>query len=411
MLRQAAAAGAVNPLDVDYAARVLDYALYHNGLMDDDMATPRIRFISALSCLKLSIIAAIGTAVAYASPNTNSLSIIPAIGTAVAYASVSPRNAPREVYMQLFQRNLLLLGTSLVGPGLFMLTLHDSSKASANAVISAFFHAFTWGYLLTVLLELVLTTVYRMAVLQVMEPQAYSACPDVPAIWLPWVLRDHGYYLKPLTAFVANFAIFCLGTPWIEEAVKVWTTRWTGWLPKRPAALAGTPATLTAVHVHTYVVLIVAAAMGLKVADNARRILLYTRHTHRHKFLFALLRGFFPLQELCAALTAMNLARRDILGERVPAWRVYLPAAALHAWANFRGTAPIVKWSADAPWVELQMGAWSLPDGITAMQLLHRGLVSLLWFSILLKVLSYTIKTYWRLSRLHNSRLRRELFR
>ncbi len=33
-------------------------------------------------------------------------------------------------------------------------------------------------------------------------------------------------------------------------------------------------------------------------------------------------RGFFPLHELCAGLTAMNLAQKDILGENVTWWQV-----------------------------------------------------------------------------------------
>jgi hypothetical protein len=47
------------------------------------------------------------------------------------------------------------------GAALYMLALHDSRKAPADAVIAAFFSAFVWGYLLCFLAEVVLATVYR----------------------------------------------------------------------------------------------------------------------------------------------------------------------------------------------------------------------------------------------------------
>jgi hypothetical protein len=54
------------------------------------------------------------------------------------------------------------------------------------------------------------------------------------------------------------------------------------------------------------------------------------------KFFFALARGIFPVQELCGAFTALNLVRRDILGERMAWWRLLGPAVVLHSMANFR---------------------------------------------------------------------------
>ncbi|CAN0130215.1 unnamed protein product, partial [Phaeothamnion confervicola] len=227
--------------------------------------------------------------------------------------------------------------------------------------------------------------------------------------------REHGYVVSPVTAFVADFAVCCLGAPVVEEVLKVHLARRLHALPKRTAAAAAAPATAAGAmaggammagaggveptHVHTYLVYVMAAALGLKAADNARRVFMYTRPDHAHKFLFATLRGFFPLHELCAGLTAMNLARREILGESVSTLRVYLVAVALHAWANFRGKKPLFKWRADAPWTELQLQAWVFPEHATLPQLLHRGFASLVWMSILLKVLAYVIKTYWRLNR------------
>lgn len=51
---------------------------------------------------------------------------------------------------------------------------------------------------------------------------------------------------------------------------------------------------------------------------------------------FALARGVFPVHELCGAFTALNLVRRDILGEQIPLWRLLAPAVVLHSMANFR---------------------------------------------------------------------------
>ena len=45
---------------------------------------------------------------------------------------------------------------------------------------------------------------------------------------------------------------------------------------------------------------------------------LYTRPEHNQKVFFAFMRGLFPVHEICAALTAMQLAKRDILGKHVP---------------------------------------------------------------------------------------------
>lgn len=57
---------------------------------------------------------------------------------------------------------------------------------------------------------------------------------------------------------------------------------------------------------------------------------------HASKPFFALARGVFPVHELCGAFTALNLVRRDILGQKIPTWRLLAPAVVLHSMANFR---------------------------------------------------------------------------
>jgi hypothetical protein len=68
-----------------------------------------------------------------------------------------------------------------------------------------------------------------------------------------------------------------------------------------------------------------------------RRILLYTKAQHANKSFFAIFRGIFPIQELCGTLTALALAKRDLLGFYTPLWQVLGPAVVLHGMANYRG--------------------------------------------------------------------------
>ncbi|CAM9198651.1 unnamed protein product [Chrysoparadoxa australica] len=369
----------ISSLDMDYSSKVMDYA----------GEVVRSKALSFASCLRIFSVAALGS-----------------LG---AYTAVSPRNLPRELYMGLYKRNMLLFATSLLGPLTFAVLVYDAQKANLGMFVQIFTYAFTWGFVITVVAELVLATAYKMAVLFFMERAAYDLCPAVPAIYLPWVLRDHGYRPSPISSFVSDFAVYCLGAPFIEEYMKVWIVRRLGALQQRPKG--GNVAMRKPTHVHTYLMYVVGASLGLKAADNARRVFMYTHASHDNKFIFAAARGFFPLHELGAGLTAMNLARREILGENVPMWKVYFPAALLHAWANFRGKKPMFKWKADAPWNELMLQAFVIPKNASVTQLVHRGIATVVWVSILLKVLAFTIKTYWRLHRLHNSQLRQHFMR
>lgn len=47
-------------------------------------------------------------------------------------------------------------------------------------------------------------------------------------------------------------------------------------------------------------------------------------------------RGFFPLFELCGSIMAMNLARRDILGDRMNRLQLFFVPVSLNAYAVFR---------------------------------------------------------------------------
>lgn len=78
-------------------------------------------------------------------------------------------------------------------------------------------------------------------------------------------------------------------------------------------------------------------SVALKLADAARRILLYTKSANANKVFYAVCRGIFPIHELCGAMTAIALAKRDLLGVDIPFWKILAPAIVVHGMANFRG--------------------------------------------------------------------------
>lgn len=80
-----------------------------------------------------------------------------------------------------------------------------------------------------------------------------------------------------------------------------------------------------------------ASSIGLKLCDAGRRILLYTKPQHANKSFYAICRGIFPIHELCGTMTAIALAKRDLLGVQMPLWKMLAPAVIIHGMANFRG--------------------------------------------------------------------------
>ena len=91
------------------------------------------------------------------------------------------------------------------------------------------------------------------------------------------------------------------------------------------------------VNVNHYVSGMLAVSVGLKLADSIRRICMYTKARDVNKGFYAFCRGIFPIQELCGTVTALGLARRDVLGQKTPLWKLLLPAVIIHGMANFRG--------------------------------------------------------------------------
>ncbi|CBJ32640.1 conserved unknown protein [Ectocarpus siliculosus] len=276
--------GASTPvLDLDYSAKVLDYG------RRDGTGPPKTLTLRSWS----RIMGAAG------------------IATAGAFLAVSPNNAPRDLYLALFRRNLGLIAASLVGPAVYSFLLYDGSKANINTYVRVVTFAFTWGYLISFALEIVAATSFQLCVLAVMEPKAFDLTPHVPAIFLPWVLRP--FRGRAATATAAS------------DAAKA----------ARTAAEAA-EAAQEPTHVHTYLLYVLGSAMGLKAACTMQRVLVYTREYHEHKTFFAIARGFFPLFELCGSIMAMNLARRDILGDRMNRLQLFFVPVSLNAYAVFR---------------------------------------------------------------------------
>jgi hypothetical protein len=91
------------------------------------------------------------------------------------------------------------------------------------------------------------------------------------------------------------------------------------------------------IKVNSYVSNMLAISVGLKLVDAIRRVCMYTKATDQNKCFYAFVRGLFPIHELCGTVTALSLARRDVLGQPMPVWKLLLPSVIFHGMANFRG--------------------------------------------------------------------------
>ena len=91
------------------------------------------------------------------------------------------------------------------------------------------------------------------------------------------------------------------------------------------------------VNANRHLTHMLAVSLGLKLCDVGRRILMYTKSQHANKSFYSICRGIFPIQELCGTMTALALAKRDLLGVNMPMWKLLAPAVVVHGMANFRG--------------------------------------------------------------------------
>ena len=330
----------------------------------------------------------------------------------LSYCAVSPRTAPAVVYNLLFKENLKIVALVAVVPVfVFFLAIFDAKENDVNTVVSTFYNAFTMGYCFSFLAELILTTLLRLAVFWIWEPQVFDLTPSVPLVLLPWVLRENKYRPKRITLFAADFCTSCVASAFVEECMKLKMMQWSVTLPKNFHVVSNekrkkkkmelNPQRKEDVrNVNTYVTHMMASSLGLKLADSIRRALMYTKITDTHKGFYALCRGIFPIHELCGTLTALQLAKRDVLGFYMPVWKIILPAVFLHGMANFRGMKPVFKWNSNTPWSEMQMSPWNMgDDSSTLFQIVQKGFAKFMWLTILGRVLGYCIKNYYMIAR------------
>jgi len=307
---------------------------------------------------------------------------------------------------------------------LFMGCVVDWKCNDVNHLINTFYSSFTTGYIGSLMLEILLTTVLRLGVFAIWEPEIFKLTPTVPIIILPWVLRENDYRPKRISLFAADFVTSCVAAPIVEEYMKMRVVQWSVRLPRnfqrvknqkgkknskkkkkkyKHEAIIRPPGESEVTNINTYVTHMMAASVGLKICESVRRILVYTKKGHTNKGLHAICRGIFPIHELCGTLTALQLARRDVLGVELPGWQILAPAVFIHGMANFRGKKPIFKWNSSMPWSEMQLFKKEIWDDLVKSpsftEMLKKSFGKLMWLSILLRVLGYCIKNYYLIGR------------
>jgi len=348
------------------------------------------------------------------------------------YASVSPRTLPQIEYNRLFYNNIRILALTMIAPFIYFFSVFDVAHNDLNHVIHSLYTSFTLGYILCFGLEIFWTTLVRLSVFLCFEPEIFDLVPKIPVVVLPWVLRDIKYRPQRITVMMADVLTSCVACPLVEEYVKLKILQWTTRLPKtyhwartktkslknsssgggsgsnndrkknskwKREKIAPRPGEKEITNVNKYVVQMLAVSIGLKLADTGRRVLTYTKPQHADKSFYAICRGIFPIQELCGTMTALRLAKRDVLGANMSMLWVLAPAVIVHGMANLRGKKGIFKWNSATPWSEMQLSPLSSTDASTLPELASKGFSKFMWLIILLRVLGYCTKNYYYTNR------------
>eukprot|EP00985_Skeletonema_marinoi_P010034 scaffold4726_cov103-Skeletonema_marinoi.AAC.2 len=330
----------------------------------------------------------------------------------MSYCAVSPRTLPFPEYNRLFLHNLSIVWLAAWAPIISLIAVYDGKYNSINTAIGTFYISLTLGYTLAFLSEVAVTTIVRLGVFKIWEPDIFSLTSEVPTPILPWVLREKAYKPKRITLFVADFASSCIAAPIIEEVLKLKICQWTSKLPRNFKAVkvqkgkrkrskktvAQAVRSIDApqvTNVNCYVVQMLAASLGLKLFDVTRRILMYTKKSDEHKHFFAVARGVYPIHELCGTMTALLLARRDVVGIDLSIWKIVGPAIVIHGLANFRGMKPIFKWNASTPWSEMQIPPFKAGSDFSFTHLIPTSYAKIVWTTILLRVFGFCVKNYY----------------
>jgi len=150
----------------------------------------------------------------------------------VCYSAVSPRNLPLTDYNLGFYENLRIVSLATIAPAVYMLSVFDARENDVNMLVNTFFTSFAVGYALAFVVEIIVTTLVRLAVFCWFEPNIFSLAPKVPVPIVPWVLREKRYRPKRITLFAADFGTSCIAAPIIEEYIKLKMLQWTVTLPR-----------------------------------------------------------------------------------------------------------------------------------------------------------------------------------
>ena len=150
----------------------------------------------------------------------------------VSYSAVSPRTLPLTEYNLRFFENLKLLALSAVVPAINMLSVFNARENDINNVVNTFFISYTLGYGAIFIVEIVVTTLVRLAVFCWLDRGIFALAPNTPVPVLPWLLRENRYRPKRITLFAADLLTSCVACPIIEEYAKLRLLEWTVNLPR-----------------------------------------------------------------------------------------------------------------------------------------------------------------------------------
>lgn len=163
------------------------------------------------------------------------------------------------------------------------------------------------------LAQIMAATGIKLSLLKWLDGGIFEANPEIPPIYMPWLWKEHSSTYRPrlTTLLASDVLVNGLLCPVIEEAIKLLVFRVCSRrirqvrppslppclacasqalvLPPATAYLTPWPPACLPLQkarggyndpqpcVHSYIVHMVVVALGLKVADNNRRILLYTK--------------------------------------------------------------------------------------------------------------------------------------
>ncbi|CAH0367243.1 unnamed protein product [Pelagomonas calceolata] len=350
----------------------------------------------------------------------------------LAFCSVAqPDRLTNAAYNLRYKETLGRILLCFAPSALLFLVVFSPKRATVGDAARAFHAAFFPAFIGCAACEVLVSSAVWYYVLERLEPAALDvvrALDDCPARFAH-VLKNFRVPIKRRSQIISECLVSCVAAPLLEESAKLWACRRATslreaapdrgrqrmrqrrrqWMADTNDRIDDFGALDEPPHVHCYLTHCLAAAVGFKFVDAARRVCVYTRPRHPQKTFFAVIRGVVPIHELCGALTASRLARRDaaaafnrrrprgVKRRRVPsALMVIAPAAILRALANFRGCKPVFKWESNQPWVELQLQAWNQPDDATWDRVLFKSVASFGWWLMLARVLAYACSDYYR---------------